>query len=322
MIVLGLTTSLDMDNNVKKIVITGGSGFIGSELIKTLLEKGYQVVNLDLSPPRQKQENVIFVQVDLTNREQVEEVLREQKADAIIHLAGKNLFGRWNKKIKESIYQSRIVSTRNIVSALRKIEQKPQVLISASAVGLYGDRGEEELDESSPPSDDFLAHVCVDWEKEAREAEALGIRTVQVRTAPVLGYGGLLNKMLPIFKFGLGGPIGSGKQWFPWIHIRDIVGTYIFALENEKIHGPVNACSPEQIKNKEFSKVLAKILHRPAFLKAPKWALKLALNDLADFIVASQKVSPKKLIEAGYQFHFPRLEEALRDILKTTIDDN
>jgi len=141
------------------------------------------------------------------------------------------------------------------------------------------------------------------------------LRTVQIRTAPVLGHGGLLGKLLPIYTLGLGGPIGSGRQWFPWIHIQDIVKIYIFAMENEKIQGSVNSCSPQHITNKEFSDTLAKVLHRPAFFKVPKWTLKLMFNDLADFIVASQKVYPKKLMDAGYKFSFPDIKKAIENIL-------
>ncbi|MCH7882988.1 TIGR01777 family protein [Patescibacteria group bacterium] len=297
-----------------KVIITGGSGFIGSELTAALLRKGYEVAVFDLRAPKQKDASAItFLKIDLSLEPPPPEWIKG--ADAVIHLAGRNIFGRWNKAVKHSIYQSRIAGTKNMVLALKAVEPKPRVLVSASAVGIYGDRDDEELYESSLPGDDFLARLCIDWEGEARKAEALGLRTVQIRTAPVLGHGGLLNKLLPIYKLGLGGPIGSGFQWFPWIHIHDIVGAYIFAVENEIMQGPVNSCSPQQIRNKEFSKYLANVLRRPDFLRVPSLALKIILNDLADFITASQKVYPKKLMENGYHFNFPDIKAALEDIL-------
>lgn len=293
-----------------KVIITGGSGFIGQKLTAALLEKGYHLTILDHHPPKQPVE---FVKIDLAGQELPEALFKD--VEAIIHLAGKNIFGRWNASVKKAIYESRISGTRGLVSSLKKLSQRPKTLISASAVGFYGERGEAELDEASAPGTDFLASVCVDWEKEAREAESLGLRTVQVRTAPVMGHGGLLSKMLPIYKLGLGGPIGNGQQWFPWVHMEDIVNIYLFALTQENIRGPVNACSPQQIRNKEFSDTLARVINRPAFLRLPLWALKLRFSDLAEAIAASQKVYPRKLQEAGYIFLFPDMRQALENIL-------
>ncbi|MEE8471671.1 MAG: TIGR01777 family oxidoreductase [Dehalococcoidia bacterium] len=293
-----------------KVIITGGSGFIGQQLTDALLQRGHQVAILDHNPPKQ---NVDFFEVDLAGQEIAEELF--QDVDAIIHLAGRNLFGRWNEQVRKSIYDSRILGAKSLVSSIKKLSQKPKVLISASAVGFYGDRGEEDLDESSAPGNDFLAKLCIDWEKEAREAETLGLRTVQVRTAPVLGHGGMLTQLLPLYRWGLGGPLGSGRQWFPWIHIQDIVDIYIFALENEGISGPLNACSPQHIRNKDFSDTLARVLKRPAFLGVPKWAFRLVFDGLADFVFASQKVHPNNLKEAGYSFSFPDINKALMDIL-------
>ncbi len=294
-----------------KIIITGGSGFIGRHLMTALIQRGHEVTILDMYPPPRPAN---YTYINLARQEPAAELLNE--TDAIIHLAGRNIFGRWSAQTKKEIYQSRIESTKNLLSLLKKLPRKPKIFISASAVGIYGDRGEEELDECSSLGNDFLAKVCIDWEKEARKVEALGIRSIQIRTAPVLGCGGLLDKLLPIYKLGLGGPIGSGLAWFPWIHIEDIVAVYIFALENEKVHGPVNACSPQRIRNKDFSDALASVLKKPAFLRVPRWALKLIFNDLADAITASQKVSPKKLIVAGYMFRFPDIKKALENILQ------
>ncbi|MBT9164819.1 MAG: Epimerase family protein [candidate division WS2 bacterium] len=231
------------------------------------------------------------------------------------HLAGKNIFGRLNKRVKQEIYQNRVMGTKNLVNTLSMLQQKPKVLVSASAVGYYGDRGEEDLYEDSGPGGDFLSEVCVNWEKEAQEAEKFGIRTVQIRTAPVLGPGGLLSKILPLYKWGLGGPLGHGQQWFPWIHIEDIVGIYTFVIERETIKGPVNSCSLEIVRNEEFSKILVGVLGRPAFLKVPKFALKLVLGELGREILASQKVQPRKLLQNDFSFKFPDLKSALENIL-------
>lgn len=298
-----------------RIIITGGAGFIGQHLTAALLDKGYQIRIADHHPPRQQTHFAVdFVELDLGNQAPPPDLFRD--VDAIIHLAGKNLFGRWNEHVMRQIMDSRVFGTRSLVSALHNLPRKPKAFISASAVGFYGDRGEEDLDESSPPGHDFLAAVCYAWEHESQKAEALGLRSVQVRTAPVLGQGGLLSKLLPAFKLGLGGPIGSGQQWFPWIHLRDIVGIYTLAIENENIQGPVNACSPQNIRNREFTEALSEVLRRPAFVRMPGWALRLVFGDLADSVVTSQKVHPTKLMEAGYDFAFPDIREALRDTLR------
>jgi uncharacterized protein (TIGR01777 family) len=295
---------------MKKVIITGGSGFIGQNIAATLLKKNYEVLIFDLRPPKFGK----FIKIDLMNKNLSSALF--EKADSIIHLAGINIFGRWNQRKKKLIYESRVLGTRNLVSILKKLTQPPTNFISASAVGIYGNKDDEELNEETLPGKDFLAQVCVDWEQEAELAKSLGIRTTQIRTAPVLGLGGLLQKLLPIYKMGLGGSIGSGKQWFPWIHIYDIVQIYIFAMEKNQIQGPLNACSPKYITNQDFSNTLALVLEKPAFFRTPKWILKLILNDLADSIVVSQKVSPQKLIDAGYVFSFPNLQKALTQILK------
>ena len=293
-----------------KIIITGGSGFVGTHLSIALLEKGYKVVVFDIRSPMVS--GVDFFKVNL-----IDEVPREplEGCYAVIHLAGRNIFGRWGKKAKKAIYESRISSARNLISAIADLNKKPEVFISASATGIYGDRGEEKIDETSLPGDGFLAKVSVDWEEEAKKAERLGLRSVQIRTAPALGKGGFLNKILPIYKWGLGGAIGSGKQWFSWVHIDDLVNIYIFALENEQINGPVNACSPEPVRNKEFSDTLASVLHRSGFLKVPKWLIKLTYGEVSDVILASQKVYPKKVTGFGYKFSFPDIKSALEDII-------
>lgn len=294
-----------------KIVISGGTGFIGRSLTRALLKKGHKVVVLARHPPK---EEIDFYQIDLAKHPPPVDILKD--ANAIIHLAGKNLFGFWTKKFKEEIYNSRVVSAHNLARSISKISPKPSVFISASAVGYYGDKQEKKVFENSPCGSDFLAKVCVDWENATRSVQNLGIRTVIVRTASVLGEGGLLRVLLPIYKLGLAGQLGDGRQWFPWIHLADIVNIYLFAMESPNIRGPINAVSPELIRYQEFSDTLAKILNRPALFRIPKWLFKLFLDDLAQSVFASQKVIPAKLTKAGYQFAFPNLQGALEDILK------
>lgn len=295
-----------------KVIVTGGAGFIGAELIARLIARGHQVVVLNHRPPVQP--SVEYHHVDLGGEELLLRLI--EGADGIIHLAGQNIFGRWSESVKKAIYDSRILSTRSLVSTIGKLDRRPSVLISASAVGIYGDRGEEELTESSAPGNDFLARVCLDWESESRKAESLGVRTVQVRTAPVLGRGGLLKKILPVFRIGFGGRLGSGRQWFPWVHMQDIVGVYVQALEDQNLSGPFNACSPNQVRNVEFTKTLGAVLHRPTIVPAPQWGLRIVFNGLADAILSSQKVQPKRLIESNYKFQMPDLRQALEEVLR------
>ncbi len=298
-----------------KVLVTGGTGFIGTPLIQKLLEVGNTVVLLAKhQPPSDFGGRVAFYPWDALLEEPPQEAL--YKVDAIIHLAGENIFGLWTKKRKKLIFDSRKRGTQNLVLAIKKAATKPKVLISASAVGYYGDKGEEEITEEGLPGNDFLARVCNVWEREARTAEALGLRTVQIRTAPVLGQGGMLAKMLPAFKLGLGASFGSGKQWFPWIHLEDIVRVYLFVLENDSIDGPVNACAPNPATNQDFTQLLARVLHRPAFFRVPAPVLRGIMGEAAGVVLASQKAYPKKLLEAGFVFKFQALEQALNDVVK------
>ncbi|MBI2957229.1 MAG: TIGR01777 family protein [Chloroflexi bacterium] len=294
-----------------KLVITGGSGFVGSRLIPVLLDHGHRITVLDHRPPRWP---VGFVEADLGGREL--EPSHFEAADAVLHLAGKNLFGRWDEVSKKQIRDTRIQGTASLVSCLAKLKRRPGALISASAIGYYGDRGEEDLDESSAPGDDFLASVCIGWEEEARKAEGLGLRTVQIRTAPVLGHGGMLSKIEPIYRLGLGGPLGDGKQWFSWIHLDDLVAIYVRAVESQDLSGPVNASSPHPVRNREFSRTLASVMRRPHLFFAPKWALKMIFNDLASMVLASEKVHPARLKAIGFHFAYPEVRQALENLYR------
>jgi uncharacterized protein (TIGR01777 family) len=237
-------------------------------------------------------------------------------ADAVIHLAGVPVAQRWNQRVKNDIRDSRVAGTRNLVQALAKLPRKPQVLICSSATGYYGSRGDEVLSESSAPGNDFLSEVCVAWENEARAAESAGIRVVRMRTGIVLdARGGALAKMLPPFKMGVGGKLGSGKHWMSWIHLDDLVSLFQFALVNP-ISGAVNGVAPNPVTNADFTKALASAVHRPAIFPVPAFALRLLFGEMGDILLASQRVAPKAAQSAGFTFRFPELAPALVDVLK------
>ncbi|MSP63081.1 MAG: TIGR01777 family protein [Myxococcales bacterium] len=238
--------------------------------------------------------------------------------EVIFHLAGESVAGRWSKAKRESIRESRVRGTRNLVAAAGALSDRPRVLVSASAVGVYGPRGEEILDESTPvgPDDDFLASVCRSWEEEAGRARTFGLRVVTPRIGIVLGPGGgALAKMLTPFRLGLGGRLGSGQQWMPWVHLDDVVGLLLHAAAKSEIDGPLNAVAPEPARNVEFTRALAKVLGRPAFLPAPAFALRLAIGEFANAILGSQRVVPRVAESTGYRFAHPILDEALRSAL-------
>ncbi|MFM8706854.1 MAG: TIGR01777 family oxidoreductase, partial [Planctomycetia bacterium] len=234
--------------------------------------------------------------------------------DVVLHLAGESVAeGRWTAAQKARIRDSRVVGTRHLVAGIAQTAVKPRVFVSASAVGYYGDRGDEELTESSTPADDFLARVCVEWEREAVAAESHGVRVVTARTGIVLGAGGgALGKMLTPFKLGAGGPLGNGRQWMPWIHVADLARLYLHAAEHESIRGPMNAVAPHPVRNSEFTKALGRQLHRPAFMPAPYLGLRLLFGEFAKVLFASQRVIPRVAIDTGFVFQYPEIAAALR----------
>jgi uncharacterized protein (TIGR01777 family) len=304
---------------MKKIIITGATGLIGRNLADQLIARGDEVIIFTLNPeiamkkiPNAKK----FIKWDY---EQLSNWINElNEVDTIIHLAGINLSSkRFNDKFKKLAYASRIVSTRNLVEAIKSVEQKPKVFVCASGTGIYGERYNEVLDETSSLGDDFLANLCKDWEKEAARVEQFGVRRVSLRTSPVLINGeGALKKMLWPYKFFIGGPLSTGNQWFPWIHIDDIVGIYLHAIETENLSGAVNAASPCILRMKEFAKTLGKVLKRPSIFPVPKFVMKIAAGEVAEYAVMSQRVSVDKILNSGYKFKFENVEDALRDLLK------
>jgi uncharacterized protein len=233
--------------------------------------------------------------------------------DAVVHLLGETLAQRWSDEAKREIRDSRVIATRNLVAALNDLPSadRPATLISQSAVGLYGPRGSERIDEDQPAGDDFLAGVVRDWEAEARKAE--GMRVVLTRTGVVLSpKGGALAKMLPFFKLGIGGPVAGGSQYVPWVHLDDVVGAILFCLDTEAVRGHVNVTAPEPVTNKEFSRTLGRVLRRPAFAPVPGLAVKALYGEMAMVVTTGQRVVPGRLMELGYEFREPDLEAALR----------
>lgn len=305
---------------MKKIMIIGATGSIGSKLCDKLQSQGDEVTvftrnsdNAKIILPDVKN----FIEWNYNEPEVWKNELNGK--DAIVHLAGANLGAkRWSEKYKKLCYDSRVISTRKLVEALRFVDQKPKVFICSSAVGYYGNRNDEVLDESSLSADNYLGKLCRDWEAEAAKVEEIGIRRVSVRTGLVLNKNeGLIKQMLPTFKMFLGGYLANGKQWFPWIHIDDIVGIYLHAIENERLRGAINGASPGIVRNEEFSKTLGKVMNRPSLFPIPKFALKLVTGELGEYAVMGQRTSVEKIIKSGYRFMFENLEEALKNIIKS-----
>lgn len=295
------------------IAITGASGLIGRGLIKLLSSQGHTVLVLSRHGGTNLPPNVRLAVWDPEKGEPSEGALRD--TDAVIHLAGENVAQRWTPDAKRRIRESRELGTRNLVCALARLARRPSVLVCASAVGYYGSRGDEALTESSPPGAGFLSEVCTAWEREAVAAEALGIRVVRVRTGVMLdARGGAFQRMLPPFRLGAGGKLGDGRQWMPWIHHQDLAELFRWAAE-KPIRGALNAVAPNPVTNADFTQELARALHRPAILPVPKFALRLMFGEMAEILLASQRVMPNAAIAAGFAFRFPRLGAALADLL-------
>ncbi len=297
-----------------KFLITGGTGFVGTQLTMRLAQAGHEVTVLSRSP-KESSRGVTFLQGDPTRKGPWQEAIREH--DAVINLAGASIFAKWTEEHKKAIRESRISTTRNIVEGIPLHPQKAFTLFSTSAVGYYGFCGDEELTEDAPPGNDFLAQIAREWESEALRAKEKGARVVITRFGIVLGEkGGALGQMIPLFQKYIGGPIGSGKQWFSWIHIKDLTEAFLFLTRHPEISGPVNLCSPHPVRNRDLARALGKALHRPSFVPAPGFMIKLVLGEFGSVILKGQRVIPKKLLDSGFQFQFPEIEMALGDIIK------
>jgi hypothetical protein len=302
-----------------KVVVAGGSGFIGRAVCQALAGRGDEVVVLTRDARRAQAvlgERVRLVSWD--PRAQGDWTSALEGADAVVGLTGEVVVGkRWTAARKEAIRASRVEVTQALVAAVGAAERRPRVFVSTSAVGFYGPRGDEEVTEEDGAGADFLAQVCVAWEAAARAAEAHGLRTVMVRNGVVLAEGGgALAQMLGPFKAFLGGPIGSGKQPFPWIHRDDVVGIYLHSLDQAAVSGPVNAVAPQAQSMKEFARVLGKVLHRPSALPVPAVAVRAMFGEGADVVLTGQRAVPRKILALGYRFRFESAEGALRDILR------
>ncbi len=297
-----------------KVLVSGAGGLVGSELVPTLERAGHTVVRLVRTPPRDGSE----IQWDPMGGRLDAAALEAAGIEGVIHLAGENIAeGRWSAEQKQRIRDSRVKGTQLLASTLARMAQPPAVLVSASATGFYGDRGDEILTEDSPSGSDFLSAVCREWEAATQPAEQAGIRVVHARFGIILSpEGGALAKMLPPFRLGAGGPFGSGRQWMSWIALEDAVGAVLRSLMNDHLRGPVNVVAPNAVRNAEFARVLGHVLGRPAAVPAPAFALRLMLGEMADALLLSgQHVQPARLTAAGFAFRYPELEGALRHLL-------
>jgi uncharacterized protein (TIGR01777 family) len=297
-----------------KVFMTGGTGFVGTYLSQDLARNGHTITILTRrTEPPAARPGISFLTGDPTQEGPWMATVPEH--DWIINLAGASIFTRWSEAHKEEIFESRVRTTHNLVTALAAGDRR-QLLCSTSAVGYYGPRGEEELTEDSPPDDGFLGEVAKAWEAEALKAQDLGVRVVITRFGIVLGReGGALGQMVPMFRKFLGGALGSGRQWFSWIHQQDHARAFRFVADHPELAGPVNFTAPHSVRNQDLTKALARILHRPAVMAAPEFMLHLVLGEFADTLLTGQKVLPKRLLDAGFRYHFPSIEVALADLL-------
>ena len=297
------------------IFMTGGTGFVGTSLTKKLISDGHKVTILTqlLGGAELKITGLTYLIGNPTIKGKWQEAVREN--DVIINLAGASIFSRWTPQQKKILLESRIETTRNLVSALPD-NSKHITFFSTSAVGYYGFHEDEILTEDMPSGNDFLARLACNWEQEALRAQDKGTRVIITRFGIVLGKnGGALGQMLPLFKYFLGGPLGSGRQWFSWIHMRDLVEAFIFLLEHQEINGAVNICSPEPVRNVDLGRAIGRILHRPSFMPAPGFMIKLILGEFGSVLLKGQRVIPRHLLDAGFQFIHPNIEDALKSII-------
>jgi uncharacterized protein len=305
----------------QRVTVTGATGLVGRSLVAVLRERGAQVTVLTRDPARARE---TLGAVDAVGWDPLSEpappaALADR--DAVVHLAGAPVAQRWSEQAKRAIRDSRTIGTRNLIEGLQRAHESelgepPRVLVSSSAIGYYGPHGEEPLDEDAPPGSDFLAEVCVAWEAAGAGARELGMRVVALRTGVVLDRdGGALAKMLPPFRLGVGGPVAGGYQYISWIHPDDLRGMMLAALADERWDGPVNATAPEPLPNRDFSKILGRVLGRPALLPVPGAALRLMYGEMAQIVTTGARVMPAKALVLGYEFAHPKLEEALSSAL-------
>ena len=301
-----------------RVTITGASGLIGTRLVRALRARGDEVTVLSRNPERAGQALGVDAEAWRPTEEPAPAAALAGR-NAVVHLAGERVDQRWTDASRAAIRASRDAGTRHLVDGLRGAEPRPDALVSSSAVGYYGARGDEVIDESTPAGAGFLAEVCAAWEHQAERAEELGMRVVRVRTGVVLDrHGGALQKMLLPFRLGVGGPVAGGRQPMPWIHVDDVVGIYLAAIDDERWSGPFNATAPQPVSNREFSKALGRALHRPAIAPVPGFAIRALYGGMAKLVIEGQNAVPRRASELGYDFRHPDLDEALRSALQDT----
>ena len=299
-----------------KIFMTGGTGFVGNYLAGQLIREGHKVTILtaSLTGAELKMEGLAYLAGNPTIKGPWQESVRAH--DVIINLAGASIFSRWTEAQKKILLSSRIDTTRHLVEALPN-DSKHITFFSTSAVGYYGFHEDEELTESSPAGDDFLAHLARDWEVEALRAQTKGARVILTRFGIVLGKnGGALGQMIPLFKYFIGGPLGSGRQWFSWVHMADLAQAFILLLAHKEISGAINLCSPNPVRNKDLGKAIGKVLHRPSFLPAPGFMIELILGEFGSVLLRGQRVIPRRLLDASFKFRYPDIEAALKNVIE------
>ena len=300
-----------------RVLVTGASGFIGSALCDALLARGDTVVGLSRDPQRARSTNPSVIWHAWEPTLERPPAAAFENVSGVVNLEGEKINQRWTDDAKRRIMESRRKGTRNLIAAIAGLEQKPKVLVNQSAIGFYGDRGEAMIDESAEPGEGYDAEVVREWEATAREAEAVGVRLVIVRTGHVLDpRGGLLGELMTPFKLGVGGPIAGGRQYMSWIHIDDEVGILLWALDNEKVSGTVNSTAPNPVTNREFSQALGRALGRPASVPVPGFVLDLKFgSEFGQVLRGGQRVMPRRALDLGYQFRFPEIDGALKNLL-------
>ena len=299
-----------------KVFLTGGTGFVGTYLTRLFIAEGHEVTILthERKEPSPKMNGLSYISGNPVAKGRWQKAVPEH--DVVINLAGASIFSRWTDSYKELLRQSRILTTRHLVEALRD-DAKHVTFFSTSAVGIYGFHEDEELTESAAPGSDFLARLAYDWEKEALRAQDKGARVVLTRFGIVLGKnGGALGQMIPLFKYFMGGPLGSGRQWFSWVHMDDLVAAFAFLMERRDIQGAVNLCSPQPVRNRELARAIGRILHRPSCMPAPGFMIRLILGEFGNVLLKGQRVVPRVLLDAGFQFQYPAIEDALANIIE------
>lgn len=300
------------------VLVFGGTGFVGRNLIDELLDNGYRLflVTRNYQNTVNRLGNKVHV-IEWDNNSPLNAIDELPEIDVVINLAGESIGNRrWSKSVKQEIIASRVRTTRAIVTAINNYTFQPKVLVNASAVGYYGPSSDDKITESGEAGQDFLAQVCREWESEAYKVESDFTRVITIRIGVVLGKEGALNRMMVPFKFFMGGPLGTGKQWLSWIHIKDLTGMIRFIIEHQELAGPINATAPKPETMKNFCHVLGDVMNRPSWLPVPEWILKIVLGQMAEMLIHGQQAVPKKISEAGFEFQFPTLRAALMDAVE------